>query len=733
MPDLTLLPNGMYRVTDETGSQYDMEAGFAQQQYPEKFETDFTAANEAKQSFEQYAAENYGGQPVMEQPAEDPALVDALAADLLAQESEMVMEPDVLGQPMVPAEAAPQPVAPQAAPQSQSRSMSYSESGTNPFEVRRSRGFSEAPDFTPEVMAMRDAAQQQQAALGQEQQATEEFQQRSEQVYGDIQAERQYQAQRAQEMHDNAMQSVAEQEAQLAHRMENMTKMDMNKIWKETPQGARVAGMFSAAVAGWLNPTGKNSVIEQMMQMVDQSAREQTANMNLEKFQVQNQQQAIGRFENRAARDRQVFMENRAVVLASLQDGLQMERDKYQSSITTARIDAQIAQVQNEFAKTVQGLKQQAFQNSFARDQQLEKRRQDDANRAQRAAQFRKSMAMRQAEAAAKAKAGQPGAQKGEFLGTFDGRRIYAGADTIDKDDAKKIRASIRGEKAFNAAGNNLLTYLRSNTGRKLTPTERRETEALMAEAFRTLRSETGANLTGIEKQQIDAYLGGAMDILKDPDAAVSILEKTLSGGQRRIHSLIQNSDPVWEDEVGLVQDQETGEVRRAGQGEQPQATGKSYSGVSMRDDLGAMLGASTTEDQKDQALSEFTSDLDTAVRSYKEAEAAGETARAESARQQIMYHAKELAEVDDKYINSNKETYMDLVSRVKAAEEIADYPDVGGLASPSLGLEMARPPWQVKEEIESYIQEAGQPDMLSPAWPHSFSKEEYWDYVRNN
>ena len=534
MPELTPLPDGSVQVTDETGSTYIMPEDSAARLYPEQMQQHYAPIDfpqmdgpQAGQYDPSMGPPTIANQLAQAQPQEDPGMVmDPMVIG--GEEPEMVMEPMQLEDQPGTAPAPPWR-------QSQSRSVSRSRSWTGPYQEARHVGAPLPPDPSEHMDAAKLSYLDRMESLNQQREATQRHVGAMEEQYGSLAAQREETARRSQEMHEAGMQGVAQAEARLNERVQNMQRMDMNKVWKETPLGARMVGVFSAGIAGWLNPTGQNSVIQQMSDLMDKSAREQAENMAQERFQIGMQQSALDRLERRGEASRRVYLENRAVLESSLLSQIQMEEKKYSSEITLARFGEMKAAAGDMLRNTLKEYTDTAYAQAADRWHKQALIAESVANR--KAAAARQRSAQRHAEkmAAAKRAGGgilPPEFQHGDPLFVDDkGRTIYAkkGLKRSDKQVAEFDTAVTLGRQLADDAKELAKAVHKYKRAIKFAePEDVAVIEAKVNDLIDTMRPKVGANLPEGEAKKVYAQFGSPMSVLKKAEVTERLINEQI-------------------------------------------------------------------------------------------------------------------------------------------------------------------------------------------------------------
>ena len=553
MATVTHLPGNRAEITDDTGSTYIVPAEVAARDYPEAYNSPAPVTRpEPQQELPPWEL------PQMPQP--EMNFTEAEAG--FAPEPEMNFSPEEVGfvndglnvdgtqkypegaPPTIdeqigrgPAEARGMgPQAPQMAPQPQSQSVSRSRSvsGTGPYQEARHSGAPTPPPIADLEFAAAQAYQEKIAALGGVQDAVTARDAGLKEQYAAQAAQRLETAQKSAEMHEAGMRAVAESEERLAQRIEDAQKMDMNKVWKDTPAMAKFAGIMSAGIAGYLNPTGKNSVVEQMMRITDQSAKEQAANMAQERFQIGQQRDAIGRMGARSEASRGMYLESRAALEANIIDQISLEESKYSSAITLANLHSQKAAFLEQFGKTTKEIRDTNYAQGMQKWKYEADLKESRANRAARAAQFRMAESGRNARAQASTGSGPlpPQFQKGDPLFVDDkGRTVYAKHGLARSDTAIKEfdqAVSIGRQLADDAKSLALAVHKYKRAIKFAEPEDVAVIEFELNNLIEDMRPKVGANLPTDEAVRVEAQFGAPGTILKRSEVTTKLINQQI-------------------------------------------------------------------------------------------------------------------------------------------------------------------------------------------------------------
>lgn len=414
------LPDGSYEIDYGDGAPYNVPKYIARRDFPEQFPDMYADPSDVP-------PEAWGSGPGMSQaqPEPEPEMeappwlgdpYDTSAADAIAQEQfEAAQEP-------VETFAFPEEAEPS---RGRSRGMSASASWTGPYQESGPVERGAMPDYRQE-QAMSDAAYRKKiAAIDATQSGMAQSLANQEGLIGQQAEHRQQTVAEQQRMHEESMAEVQRREQELEQAMSQISRMDMRKIWKDSDATVHAAGYLAAGIAGFLNPTGKNSVIEQMQALADRSAREQAANIKLEQDRVRGMGQALGRYEARAGRDEELYLTQRALLEKSIVDQIGMEKQKYQSIITLGNLEQMEAAALDQLAKTTGERRQKIYENHRNERQfraEIEERK---ANRRMQAAARRASLAMREKELDARMAKGQEEVQRPYVKDPQTGAKVF--------------------------------------------------------------------------------------------------------------------------------------------------------------------------------------------------------------------------------------------------------------------------------------------------------------------
>jgi hypothetical protein len=528
MPQLTQLPNGMVQITDDTGTTYDVPAEIAQQDYPEEFAPAQPQLDPGATSMA----------PMPAQPMMAPEPPPWTQQPQQFADEQMQFAPMEIDAPEPEMDFAPEEGM-QIPSRSERQAVSVSQSGTGPYRESPNAMFPAPPDKSDVAGTMEVAYAQRMGAIDSARTATEQHQVDLAGRYGDLAAHREQTAQRQAAIHEEAMKEVQAGEAQLMERMNNLQRMDMNKVWKDTPQAAKLTGILSAGIAGWLNPTGENSVVQQMMKIADQSAREQAENMAQERFKIGAQERALGRMETRAEHGRKVYLEERALLESSVLNAIELEKSKYSSAITLSNLEQQSAAAAEQLAKTVSQLRDVSFEQAFKSASKAADIQESKANRRQRAAQFRQSIALQRANAEAKRKAAAENDSKGKALFVRDdGVVVYANPElAISPKEKEKFDDDVLVSRSLAGSAKKLmaLVHKHGRAWKYLEPDERAALEQEIGNIIEEMRPKVGANLTEMEKKNLEKQFGDPLTLLKSPAVTEKLLNRAVDNLNERI------------------------------------------------------------------------------------------------------------------------------------------------------------------------------------------------------
>jgi hypothetical protein len=534
----TQLNDRFWEVQYDDGSRYQVPEDIARAEAPESFpsaEEEWMAQHGAQGlqvppepppeiAGPQYPWEQPGYQEGLEAPVEGagtygpghpPTIENQMAAARPAPEPEMVFGEDEV-----------QPI-------DVSRSSSASYRGTGPYQEVRQQGAPARPDYAYEQGLAEEAYKQKVGSSDVAQAGMMESLGRQGALVDEAGEHTRETVAQQQEMHEVAMAEVRASEEELSASLENVSRMDMGKVWRDTSAPAKFAGLMAAGIAGWLNPTGKNSVVEQMMRIVDQSAREQAANIATEKFAIQGQERALGRLEARAEGDEKRYLDQRAMLLANVSAQITHEKSKYSSIITLANMEQLEAAALGELSQTTQARSKLVYSQAADAHKTKIQQEQFRANQARMKAQFAIGRADKLAASKAESQAPYTPAGKGLFTleskGGRVGNTVFAkkGVDMPLKAQNELLQAVNTGRSM--AHNGRRLFFLIDELGRQgLRPSVRARFQAEMDRIVEGMRPMVGANLPEEERKGVYNVWGSPQKIVSDPETSKRIVRESI-------------------------------------------------------------------------------------------------------------------------------------------------------------------------------------------------------------
>lgn len=138
-------------------------------------------------------------------------------------------------------------------------------------------------------------------------------------------------------------------------------QIDPDRWWASRSTGQEVAAYLSAAIAGYLNPTGKNSALENIMAAIDRDIQVQQANLANARGALEMRAGLVGDLFARTGDEYRAAETARLAAMEGIDARLAAEAQKYEPGSTSAL----------RIAETRQGLAAEAAQAEAARDQAI--------------------------------------------------------------------------------------------------------------------------------------------------------------------------------------------------------------------------------------------------------------------------------------------------------------------------------------------------------------------------
>lgn len=243
---------------------------------------------------------------------------------------------------------------------------------SQPVERKGVTGYPESPDFSPFVAAQAQNAQELKGAIAASDAAQAE-QDRVEQegLYEEARQNKLAQFEHQQAMRD-ADASTAEYEARINEAVQQVPTVDPGRFWHQRSAFQAAAGMFAAAVGGWLQVMkgGPNYAIEQFNKLVDQDIRAQETDIETAREKVFRAERGYERNQARIETGFDRLEEQRIFRLSSIKAQVMADSLKYRSPIRQAETAKMLYALDNEIVKNAQSALQQHWTNEFNRIQQ---------------------------------------------------------------------------------------------------------------------------------------------------------------------------------------------------------------------------------------------------------------------------------------------------------------------------------------------------------------------------
>lgn len=374
------------------------------------------------------------------------------------------------------------------------------------------------PDFAEEREMLEGAVERQRGARQRKVDAETAYMEEMTREGGLIDQHKAYMTSTGKMLQDkvDAQQRAAERmEMEIKQAYRDIPKMDRGRIWKNTSFSAKAAGGIAAAIQGGLNPGQRNTVVDSMLQMVDQDMAAQKVDIATAAQQAASMERGLGRLEARQGIEREMFLKSRWYKLQSIQGDIRKAKMGMQSELNIAKADEALAKIEKEAAKTMGEWTQAAEGNEMRRTQ--------IANEAEFKNWREIESKMRMALARRKARAKKPESALGDRglirITGPDGKFYYLGTDkllNIGDTEYKDTRKELGARAKITVAMRRYLSLLErygphyAGAGSRLLNNEQQNELRGAWENARDilLRERTGAQANKSEHAAMDAILG---------------------------------------------------------------------------------------------------------------------------------------------------------------------------------------------------------------------------------
>jgi hypothetical protein len=346
-------------------------------------------------------------------------------------------------------------------------------------------------------------------------------------------------------MHKDAVAQTQDYEMRLQQKLDSIPSMDPDRYWRNADTGQKIAGVMSAAIAGWLNPGGPNQAVDLMMKLADRDVQAQMEDIKTQKFQVQGMERGYQRLVDRHTNDRKQYLELRAMGMASIEDRLLVESNKYKSAITLGKFQDAIGTARAAKVEAIQGLIKQEYDDAMAQAQEVEDTRQFNVNQARMRNQFKEEMQFKRDQAAAKSGAGSIGPEIGYLTGLDEVRYAitvrpgYEGNTEKLAEDYKALgfKTQLLKELKENLLANGAVWNKRIDKAARV-----KQAKQIVADWVEAHRDDAGANFTESEAKRMTTMIGNAgLEFLDNSE----IVSKALD---RKMESLRVKQDGIFRD-----------------------------------------------------------------------------------------------------------------------------------------------------------------------------------------